>query len=162
MSDTPQLRIDGEVERPTSLTWQQLQAIAPDAQVADVSEIDPKRKGTAVRLASLLELVGAKPTAAYLGLHATHDDFHASVPLEAVRDRGLVIYQLDGQPLPVSGGGPIRFFIPDHAACHTSEIDECANVKFIDRIELQAEKGFDNRPDDDQEHEQLHREQEGH
>ena len=54
---------------------------------------------------------------------------------------------------------PARFFIPDHAACHTDEVDECANVKFVDHIELTVGKGFDNRPEDDEEHERLHREQ---
>ena len=78
------------------------------------------------------------------------------LPLTAVDDRALVIYRLDGQPLPEKAGGPVRFFIPDFAACHTEEIDECANVKFVDRIELTAEKGFDNRPHDGASHEALH------
>jgi len=105
----------------------------------------------------LMELVRAKSSAKYLGLHSTLDDFHASVPLEPVRDRGLFIYALDDQPLSVGAGGPVRFFIPDFAACHTDEIDECANVKFVDHVELTVERGFDNRPEDDDQHEELHR-----
>jgi hypothetical protein len=31
-----------------------------------------------------------------------------------------------------------------------------ANVKFVDRIELTADKGFDNRPHDGAEHAALH------
>ena len=31
-----------------------------------------------------------------------------------------------------------------------------ANVKFVDRIELTAGRGRDTRPEDDEEHEQLH------
>ena len=92
-------------------------------------------------------------------LHASHDDFHASVPLSTVRDRGLFIYEIDGEPLELAAGGPVRFYIPDHAACHSAEVDECANVKFVDRVELTAGKGFDNRPQDDEEHEALHREE---
>ena len=45
-------------------------------------------------------------------------------------------------------------------ACHTSDIDECANVKFLDRIELAIGKGHDNRPEDDEEHARLHEQQE--
>jgi hypothetical protein len=67
-----------------------------------------------------------------------------------------VIYREGGQPLPEKAGGPVRFFIPDFAACHTHEIDECANVKFVDRLELTAAKGFDNRPHDGDEHAALH------
>ena len=150
------LKITGLVEREVSLTFDDLAALDAEYQVADVSQVDPKRKGGAVRLAGLLEWVGAKQDAVYLGLHASRDDFHASVPLAAVRDRGLVIYRLGAESLSNSAGGPVRFYIPDFAACHTAEVDECANVKFIDHIELTREKGFDNRPHDNAQHEALH------
>ena len=153
------LRIDGEVERPQSFTFSQLEAMVPAHQIADVSRIDPARRGDAVSLAGVLELVGAKPSAQYLGLHASSDDFHASIPLDPVRDKGMLIYRVNGQPLPLKSGGPFRFYIRDFAACHTDQIDECASVKFVDHLELTAEKGFDNRPVDDEEHEALHRPQ---
>jgi DMSO/TMAO reductase YedYZ molybdopterin-dependent catalytic subunit len=150
------LRIAGEVAESRSLTFADLAAIDSTYQVPDVSRLVPGRKGDAVRLAGILKLVQPRDAARYLGLHSSTDDFHASIPLSAVVDRALVIYRLDGQPLPAKAGGPVRFFIPDFAACHTEEIDECANVKFVDRIELTAEKGFDNRPHDGASHEALH------
>jgi DMSO/TMAO reductase YedYZ molybdopterin-dependent catalytic subunit len=150
------LDVVGLVENPRSLAFADLAAIPVEYQVNDVSRIVPARKGDAVKLAGILQLVRPKDTAKYLGLHATADDFHASIPLDAVAERALVIYRLDGQPLPPKAGGPVRFFIPDFAACHTDEIDECANVKFVDRIELTATKGFDNRPHDGAEHQALH------
>jgi DMSO/TMAO reductase YedYZ molybdopterin-dependent catalytic subunit len=153
------LTIGGDVAEPRTLGFADLAAIDGEHQVADVSRIVPGRKGDAVRLAGVLQLVRPKSAAKYLGLHSSADDFHASIPLDAVADKALVIYRLDGQPLPAKAGGPVRFFIPDFAACHTHEIDECANVKFVDRIELTAEKGFDNRPHDGVEHEELHRKQ---
>jgi len=107
-------------------------------------------------LAGLLDRVRPKSSVRYLTLHASADDFHASIPLESVRDRALVIYGLDGQPLPLAAGGPVRFYIPDFAACHTSEIDECANVKFVDRIEFSSRRGHDTRPHDEQQHAALH------
>ena len=128
-------------------------------QIQDVSQYDPNRKGDAVKLRGLLQLAKAKPSAKYLGLHSSTDDFHASIPLEPVLDRAFLIYRLDGKPLDLKAGGPVRFFIPDHAACHTDEIDECANVKFVDHIELTVQKGFDNRPEDEEEHEKLHERQ---
>jgi DMSO/TMAO reductase YedYZ molybdopterin-dependent catalytic subunit len=152
----PTLTLDGEVERPAVLSYAALAALAAEYQVADVSRLDPKRAGDAVQLAGLLAQVRPKPSARYLTLHASKDDFHASIPLDAVRDRAVLIYRLDGRPLGESAGGPLRFFIPDFAACHTSEIDECANVKFVDRLEFSAEPGLDNRPHDAAEHEALH------
>ena len=153
------LTIAGEVGRACTLSFDDLAGIPAEHQVVDVSRIVPGRKGDAVTFAGILQLVEPRQTARYLGLHSAADDFHASIPLAAVAERALVIYRLDGQPLPAKAGGPVRFFIPDFAACHTAEIDECANVKFVDRIEFTVEKGFDNRPHDGAEHEELHRKQ---
>ena len=151
------LKVSGAVTRDCELTEESLAGIDGRHQIADVSQLDPKRKGRAVTLEGLLALVGVKPEARWLGLHSSKDDFHASIPLAAVRERAVLIYQLDGRALPESAGGPVRFFIPDFAACHTAEVDECASVKFVDHIELTAERGYDNRPHDDQEHEKLHK-----
>jgi DMSO/TMAO reductase YedYZ molybdopterin-dependent catalytic subunit len=159
MSDT--LTIDGEVERPQRLAFTDLAALPEAEQIRDVSRLDPKRAGDAVRLEGLLTAAGVKPGAAWLTLHSATDDFHASVPLDAVRERAIVLYRLADGPLPVKSGGPFRFFIPDFAACHTADVDECANVKFVDRIELSRERGLDNRPAEEREHAELHRRQDG-
>ena len=159
MSNQAILRITGDVSNPVELTFEALSAIDPRYQIPDVSRIDPKRQGDAVTLAGLLNAAGLRSTAKYLGLHSQSDNFHASIPLGPVLDRAFLIYRLNGQPLSVDKGGPFRFYIPDFAACHTHEIDECANVKFVDHIELTAQMGHDNRPHDGQEHEQLHERQ---
>jgi DMSO/TMAO reductase YedYZ molybdopterin-dependent catalytic subunit len=150
------LTITGLVSASRQLSFADLAAIDARHQIADVSRIAQGKKGEAVTLAGILELVQPRAEAKYLGLHSTADNFHASIPLDAVRDKAIVIYALDGQPLPVKAGGPVRFFIPDHHACQTHEIDECANVKFVDAIELTSEMGFDNRPHDEQQHAALH------
>lgn len=154
--NVPTLRIDGEVEQPLDLTADDLAAFEDDAQVRDVSRFHPSRRGDGVTLEAVLKR--AKPTvrATYLTLHATRDDFAASVPLEAVRSEGIVVYSLDGEPLPVEKGGPFRFLIRNPAACRTDELDDCANVKFVDRIELTAGRGRDTRPANDAEHAALH------
>ena len=157
MTDSVLLTIDGDVENPLQMTLADFKNLDGAFQIEDVSRIDPKRQGRAVTLTGLLKRVRPKSNARYLGMHSSIDNFHASIPLEPVRERGLFIYAVDDQPLDARQGGPIRFYIPDFAACHMNEIDECANVKFVDHVELTADKGFDNRPQDDQEHEALHR-----
>ena len=150
------LRISGEVQQECVLTYDDLRAIPQEFQVADFATIVPNRPGLALRLEGLLQVAKVKETAKYLGLHGSHDDFHASIPLAEVRDRGYVIYGQDDGPLPLEKGGPVRFFIPDHAQCKMDEIDECANVKFVDHMELTQAKGFDNRPTDEEAHARLH------
>lgn len=159
MTEPILLKVDGEVEHPLELTFSNLTSIDEVFHERDISRIDSKRSGDAITLTGLLKLAAAKSSAKYLGLHSSLDNFHASIPLEPVRERGFFIYQIDGNPLEEKQGGPVRFYIPAVATCHVEEIDECANVKFVDHIELTLERGFDNRPEDDQAHQELHRKQ---
>ena len=152
------LSVDGEVEQPLRLEFADLKAFAGSDQVRDVSRFHPTRKGDGVTLKAVLDRARPKPTATYLTLHATADNFAASVPLQAILEEGVLVFQLDGAPLPEAKGGPFRFLINNPAACHTDELDDCANVKFVDRIELTSSKGRDTRPHDEAAHEALHRE----
>jgi DMSO/TMAO reductase YedYZ molybdopterin-dependent catalytic subunit len=152
----PELRIEGCVDHPQAFTFEQLAALPEEYQVRDVSRLDANRQGDAVTLQGLCKCVAPHNDAIYLGLHATTDDFHASLPLAPILAKAIVIYRLHGEPLPTKAGGPFRFFIPDHHACHTHEIDECANVKFVDRMEFTRTPGFDNRPHDEVQHAELH------
>jgi DMSO/TMAO reductase YedYZ molybdopterin-dependent catalytic subunit len=154
------LRVDGAVEKPLALTFEDLKSSPERDQVLDVSRFHASRRGDGVTLESLLRRAGPKPEANYLTLHASRDDFHVSVPLAAVRGEGIVVFHLASQPLDSAHGGPIRFIIKDPAACHTDEMDDCANVKFLDRIELSVKKGRDTRPRDDAAHAALHEKQE--
>jgi hypothetical protein len=112
--------------------------------------------GDGVTLESLLRIAQPRADANYLTLHATKDDFHVSIPLEAVRGEGVVVYRVGERPLSIEQGGPIRFLIKNPAACHTDELDDCANVKFLDRIELSVRRGRDTRPSDEAAHAKLH------
>lgn len=156
---TPILVIDGEVTTPLSLTYDELSAFPESEQVRDVSRFQPSRNGDGVTLESILQRVSQTAAASYLTLHATEDDFAASIPLEAVRAEGIIVYRVDDRPMTLEQGGPVRFLIRDPAACHTEELDDCANVKFLDRIELTSGRGRDTRPTDDEQHEELHRQQ---
>ncbi|MFM7315358.1 MAG: molybdopterin-dependent oxidoreductase, partial [bacterium] len=109
--DQPFLRIDGLVAEAQVLTRQQLEALPDSAQVLDVSRFEAKKQGDAVTLDSLLSLAGVLPEANYMTLHAGRDDFHVSVPLDAVRAEGLLIYKIGNDDLAVSQGGPFRFLI---------------------------------------------------
>jgi N-acetylglucosamine kinase-like BadF-type ATPase len=150
------LVVDGAVDRPARWTYRDLAAFGESEQVRDVSRFPSRKNGDGVSLEAILARVGPHPDADYLTLHASRDDFHVSVPLSPIRAEGVVVYRVDDGPLPREQGGPIRFLIRDPSACHTSELDDCANVKYLDRIELSIKKGLDTRPRDDAAHEALH------
>jgi DMSO/TMAO reductase YedYZ molybdopterin-dependent catalytic subunit len=156
MPPTPILIVDGAVENRLALAFDDLNAFPPDALVPDISRFHPGRRGDGVTLESLLDLARPSPDANYVTLHATRDDFHVSIPLGPIRGQGLVVFRVGADPLPTDQGGPIRFLIRDPAACHTDELDDCANVKYLDRIELTVRKGRDTRPADDAAHAALH------
>ena len=139
------MRVTGEVEHPLELTFADLQAFADEHRINEVSQIAVGRSGSAITLAGLLSVAGVTSNAAYLTLHASSDDFHASVPLAAVHDTALLVYADQGHSLPQAAGGPVRFLVPNAAKCRTADIDTCANVKFVDQIELTREKGLDSR-----------------
>ena len=156
MSSHADLRVDGEVAQPCQFSFDDLRAFTESEQVRDVSRFHPQRPGDGVTLRALLDRVRPNRSATYLTLHATKDNFAASIPLAAVLDEAVLVYQLDGAPYPEAKGGPFRFLIKNPAACHTEELDDCANVKFVDRIELTSGKGRDTRPHDEAEHQALH------
>lgn len=154
--DQAVLKIDGAVGYPLDLTFADFEALPEASRVHDVSRFHPSRKGDAVTLEALLERALPRPDANYLTLHADRDDFHVSIPLVAVRAEAVVVYKLGSRGLDVSDGGPFRFLIKDPSACHTSELDDCANVKYLSRIELTIRRGRDTRPADDAAHASLH------
>src|SRR3954451_17522921 len=161
MGDTVLLKVFGAVESPADLRFDDLERLPESCRVNDVSRFHPKRQGDGVTLDALLELVRPRPEANYLTLHADRDDFHVSVPLQAVRGEGIVVYRQGDRSLGLEQGGPIRFLIKDPAACHTDELDDCANVKYLSRIELTIRRGKDTRPADESAHAALHEAQEG-
>src|SRR5262249_42032691 len=148
--------IDGAVEQPLELTYTDLEAMPGSAQVPDVSRFHPSRRGDGVALEAILERAGVRSGANYLTLHADRDDFHVSVPLEPLRGQGIIVYRLGDGSLGPEQGGPFRLLIREPAACQSSELDECANVKYLSRIELTERRGRDTRPTDEAAHAALH------
>lgn len=99
-------------------------ATLPD-QIVDISTLVPDRQGQGVWVREVLDHT---PNADAI-FYADADRFSATVDLALVREQGLLIYGLEGQPLPASYGGPLRLIIPGHD-------DRCANVKGVARVEI--------------------------
>lgn len=146
------LEVDGLVDNPQVLSFEALAGLP--GQVEDVSELVPGRKGGAVSLSAVVGASRPQDSGKYITLQA--EDWAASIPLAAVADHALLVYRLDDGPLPAAQGGPVRFLIPDVSACGTDEVDECASVKYVQRITITAEKGQDTRPASRFQHLELH------
>jgi DMSO/TMAO reductase YedYZ molybdopterin-dependent catalytic subunit len=153
------LIVEGAVDRPLRLTFADLEAFPEQAQIRDVSRFHPTRKGDGVALDVILDRAGVHPSANYVTLHAERDDFHVCVSLEPLRGQGIVVYRLGVDRLAAEHGGPIRLLIRDPSLCHTGELDDCANVKYLSRIELSERRGRDTRPATESAHAALHQAQ---
>jgi len=114
----------------------------------NLSEVGVNRKGIAVRLRTILQKAGVVlndglERAKYLKLISS-DGMSISIPHSEVADTGVVAYQTeDRSPLPSTEGGPFRFFVGKPVECKTkgeSQVDQCANVKFLVEIMVTAEK----------------------
>ena len=116
-----ELSITGEVERPLSLSYDQLLArdlVEVDATIACVSnEVGGSLIGTArwvgVPLAELLEEAGPSAAAEQV-LGRSVDGFTAGFPLAAALDgrQALVAVGMNGEVLPMRHGFPARLVVP--------------------------------------------------
>jgi len=151
------LTINGLVNNPQTWSFTDLQALPDDIRIPDVSQVVPGKAGVGLTLKGVLDLVQPIRNDFWITFHASRDNFASSIPADpTVIETGVILYERDGAELPVEKGGPTRFAIPNPAACQTAELDECANVKFLDRIEITAERGRDTRPTSEEEHAALH------
>src|SRR5437588_12312769 len=93
MDEPVVLKVEGAVATPLELRFDDLAGLPEAAQIRDVSRFHPKRQGDGVALEAILERAHPRPDANYLTLHADRDDFHVSIPLEAVRGESVVVYR---------------------------------------------------------------------
>jgi DMSO/TMAO reductase YedYZ molybdopterin-dependent catalytic subunit len=110
------LTVSGEVERPRTLTWQQLLELPSREINVDIhcvtrwSRFDTAFRG--VHWSELAKLVAPKPSGRFVVAHA-EQGFTANVPLAALEDEeALIAYEADGNPLTREHGWPVRLVIP--------------------------------------------------
>jgi 2-dehydropantoate 2-reductase len=133
------VRIDGAVIQPVALNREALAKLPVEHQVEDVSRLVPGMKGRGIRMKGLLEVPALAIGADHVTFHSQDGRFAASLTLKQAVDYGVLIYQLDGEPLPEAKGGPFRLVAPGLG-------DLCANVKGVGRIEITIGAGKDTRP----------------
>jgi DMSO/TMAO reductase YedYZ molybdopterin-dependent catalytic subunit len=110
------LTVSGEIERPLTLTWEQLLELPSREVTVDIhcvtrwSRFDTTFKG--VHWSELAKLVAPKPSARFVIAHA-EQGFTSNMPLDAIEDENaLIAYEADGEPLTPDHGWPLRLLVP--------------------------------------------------
>jgi len=131
------VRIEGAVVQSVLFDCAAIAAL-PEEHQLDVSTLMPGMKGRGIRLKGLLDVPALAIEADHVVFHASDGTYSACLTLEQARDHGVLVYELDGVPLPDTKGGPFRLITPGLG-------DLCANVKGVARIEITKGPGRDTR-----------------
>jgi DMSO/TMAO reductase YedYZ molybdopterin-dependent catalytic subunit len=133
------LTIDGLVDTPLQLTYEQLVARAETSKITTLCCISNELNGdlvgtaewTGLPLADLLREVGIQAEAVDLKFSCA-DDYEDSIPVSVGNDPDvLVVVGMNGQPLQPDHGYPARLIVPP--------IYGMKNVKWVQRIEAVGE-----------------------
>jgi len=133
-----QLRVDGLVERPLTLSLAQLRALPARTQIT-MHNCDEGWSAvgqwTGVQLGRLLDLAGVRLSARYVVLHcmdrieADGMPYYESIDLvDATHPQTILAYGMNGGDLPVGHGAPLRLRVERQIGYK--------NAKYIDRIQV--------------------------
>jgi DMSO/TMAO reductase YedYZ molybdopterin-dependent catalytic subunit len=126
------LVVDGAVETPLSLGWEDLLALPQADEEADFhcvtgwSIMDVAFRG--VRFETIAALARPRPDATHVMTYGS-DDYSTNLPLaEALKPDVLLVHTVDGKPLGVAHGGPVRIVVP--------QLWAWKGAKWVSRIEF--------------------------
>jgi len=138
---TWKLVIDGKVRQPLSLSLEDLKRLPSRTQITRhdcVEGWSAIGKWTGVPLGLLLQTAGVSTDARYAVFHCADDleesedgsgIYYESIDLiDAYHPQTILAYSLNGQPLPVENGAPLRLRVEEHLGYK--------QAKYIMRIEL--------------------------
>jgi DMSO/TMAO reductase YedYZ molybdopterin-dependent catalytic subunit len=111
------LVIDGMVEQPLTLTYDELRALPAVRQVSDFHCVDgwgvDDVQWDGVRLQTVIDRVRPTKDAAYITFHSLGGVYRDSLDMhQAQLPDVLVAYDMDGQPLTKDHGLPLRLIMP--------------------------------------------------
>ena len=137
---TWRLTVDGAVEQPFTVTWDAFRALPHQTQISDFHCVTTwsryNLRWGGVPFAAIV--ARARPTAAATHLmQACADGYSTNLPLaELTGDDVLLADELEGGPVPVEHGGPMRLLVPHLYAWKSA--------KFVTRLRFmeQDEPGF--------------------
>lgn len=110
--------VDGLVEQPLSLSYDQLLALPSARQISDFHCVEgwsvKDVRWAGVRLQTILDSVRPKPNAAFITFHALDGIYSDSLSIgQASLPDALIAYHMNDQPLTPDHGYPLRFVMPE-------------------------------------------------
>ncbi len=115
------LTVDGLVDRPSDLSLDELRARPAISQAITLECISNPLGGdlisttryTGIQLKALMNELGLQPGAQALFV-SSYDGYFETVSMEDVLDeQTLLVYEMNGEPLPTAHGYPLRLYIPN-------------------------------------------------
>jgi len=111
-----QVQLSELIERPITLAWEEIIALPKsiaDTRLTSVARWSVRGQWGGVRLSDLLAVVGIKPEATHVQFTSYREIYTTCIPLNvALKERTLLAYDFDGEPLDANYGGPVRAFCP--------------------------------------------------
>ncbi len=145
------ITIDGEVEKPATLSWAQLNALPQVEDVSDFhcvttwSKFDCRWAGVA--FTTLYELAQPRPEAQFV-YFTSYDDYSTNVPLaQCLDDDVLLATSFDGAPITREHGGPARIIIPKLYAWKGAKFVKGISFLTEDRLGFWEVRGYSNTAD---------------
>ena len=110
------LKIFGEVEKPISLTWEDILNIEPVELIADFHCVTrwscPDVRWIGFQTKELKKFVKIKDTAKAVMIHSL-DGYTTNLPIEYFFDEDVILaYKLFDKPIPADNGYPLRLIVP--------------------------------------------------
>lgn len=115
-TDTWTFTVEGEVERPTMWSWDEIHALPASSYDGDIHCVTTWSKlgmsFTGVSVDTLLAAAGPRPSATHV-MALAHTGYTTNLPLADVTGgKAWVVWEVDGGPLPRDHGGPARLLVP--------------------------------------------------
>lgn len=149
--ETWELRVYGDVETPVALSWKEFQALPHARLTSDFHCVTTWSKQDVdwggVRVADVLALARPRETARFLIQHCGEGYTTNTSVFEATQADALLADSLDGKPLPLEHGGPVRMMIPTLYAWKSGKFVRALELSALDKPGYWETRGYHNNAD---------------
>ena len=144
--------VEGQIADPIDVGWNDFRQLVPKvAQVSDFHCVTTWTKQdvswAGFRFADLVKLVQPEESARYVIMHCG-DGYTTNLALEdLLADDVLLAFELDGGPLPIEHGGPLRMVVPKLYAWKSAKFLRRLVFQDADEPGYWEQRGYHHRGD---------------